>query len=169
MPALQRTTEPTTLVRTSTVPRPAPEVWARVTSPAGIRHEMRPWLSMTMPPALRGGTVDDAAPLLGRPLGKAWLLAGGVLPVDFDDMTVVALEPGRRFHERSRMLLFPRWEHERTVQPLDAGTCEVTDRLTFSPRLPGARHVVGSFFTHRHRRLRAWARPPGAGRSGTAR
>ena len=154
----------TTLTRTSTVPRPAPQVWARVTSPAGIRHELRPWLSMTMPPRLRGGTVDDAAPLLGRPLGKAWLLAGSVLPVDFDDMVLVDLEPGRRFHERSRMLLFPRWEHERTIEPLTDTGCTVTDRLTFTARLPGARHVVGALFTHRHRRLLAWARRSGAAR-----
>lgn len=155
-----------TLTRTSTVPRPAPEVWARVTSPAGIRHELRPWLSMTMPPRLRGATIDDAAPLLGRPLGKAWLLAGGLVPVDFDDMVLVALEPGRRFHERSRMLLFPRWEHERTVAPAGGGACTVTDRLTFVPRLPASHHVVALLFAHRHRRLRAWARRPGPGRSG---
>jgi len=116
-----------------------------------------------MPPRLRGGTIDDAAGLLGRPLGKAWLLAGGVLPVDYDDMVLVALEPGRRFHERSRMLLFPRWEHERTVEPAGGTACTVTDRLTFEPRLPGAGRVVGLFFAHRHRRLRAWARSGAAG------
>lgn len=158
-----------TLSRTSTVPRPAPEVWARVTSPAGIRHELRPWLSMTMPPGLRGATIEDAAPLLGRPLGKAWLLAGGLVPVDFDDMVLVALEPGRRFHERSRMLLFPRWEHERTVAPAGGGTCTVTDRLTFEPRLPCAAAVVALLFAHRHRRLRTWARGRGAQRSGADR
>ncbi|MCR6031888.1 hypothetical protein GGQ22_10570 [Nocardioides sp. zg-579] len=153
-----------TWTRTSTVARPAAEVWARVTSPAGIRHEMRPWLSMTMPPRLRGRTIDDAAGLLGRPLGKAWVLAGGVLPVDFDDMTLVALEPGRRFHERSRMLLFPHWEHERTVEPVDETTCTVTDRLVLRPRLPGTRHVVGLLFAHRHRRLVRWGEGSGAAR-----
>ncbi|MEV7428757.1 hypothetical protein AB0N29_03995 [Nocardioides sp. NPDC092400] len=154
----------TTLTRTSTLLRPAAEVWARVTTPAGIRHEMRPLLSMTMPPRLRGGTLDDARLLLGRPLGKAWLLAGGVVPVDFDDMTLVALEPGRRFHESSRMLLFPRWEHERTVDPVDDASCTVTDRLVLEPRVPGTGHVVDRFFAHRHRRLAAWA-----SRSGPAR
>lgn len=145
---------------TSIVPRSAPVTWERVTSPAGIRHELRPLLSMTMPPGLHGRAIDDAEHLLGQPLGKAWLLAGGVLPVDFDDMTIVALEPGRRFHERSRMLLFPRWEHERTVEPLDAATCRVTDRLTFRTRLPGGRHIVTALFRHRHRRLARWARRP---------
>lgn len=144
--------------RTSLVPRPAPVVWERVTSPQGIRHELRPLLSMTMPPGLRGRTVADAAGLLGQPLGKAWLLAGGVVPVDFDDMTIVALEPGRRFHERSRMLLVPRWEHERTVEPVDETTCRVTDRLAFDARLPGSRPVVAGLFGHRHRRLARWAR-----------
>ena len=154
--------QPVVVERTTTVPRAADEVWARVTTPAGIRAELLPWLSMTTPPRLRGRTLDDAADLLGRPLGKAWLLLFGVLPVDYDDMTIVAVEPFRSFHERSRMLLLSRWEHERVVTPTDEGSCEVSDRLTFEPRLrfvgPAARRLVGALFGHRHRRLQAWAR-----------
>ena len=149
--------------RTSRIDRPAAEVWARITTPEGIRHELRPVLSMTMPPGLRGRTLDDAPEVLHRPLGKAWLLLFGVVPVDFDDMTLVGFEPGSRFHERSRMLLLPRWEHERTVTP-DGDGCVVHDRLTFEPRLarlPGVRRlvtvVVGWLFSHRHRRLARWA------------
>ena len=149
----------------SRVDCPADEVWARVTTPAGIRHELRPVLSMTMPPGLRGLGVGDAATRLGEPLGKAWLLLGGVLPVEYDDMRIIALEPGRRFHERSTMLLLSRWEHERTVTPLGADACEVRDRLTFVPRVLAGRPVVrkavgwvvAALFAHRHRRLRAWA------------
>lgn len=146
--------------RTSTVPRDAAEVWARVTTPAGIRAELLPWLSMTTPPGLRGRNVGDAADVLGQPLGKAWLLLFGVLPVDYDDMTIVGLVPGRSFHERSRMMLLSPWEHERTVTPTDGG-CVVHDRLTFVPRLgvvgPVARRIVGALFGHRHRRLLRWA------------
>lgn len=136
----------------------AATVWARVTTPEGIAHELRPVLRMTVPPGLRGRTVEDLEPQLGRPLGKAWLLLLGVLPVEYDDMTVVALEPGRSFHERSRMLSLRRWEHERTVVPVGTG-CVVHDRLVFEPRLailaPVARRVVGALFAHRHRRLAA--------------
>ena len=155
--------------RSSRIPRPAAEVWERVTTPEGIRDELRPLLSMTMPPGLRGRTLADASEVLDRPLGKAWLLLLGVLPVDFDDMTLVAFEPGRSFHEVSRMAMLPRWEHERTVTPEGDGACRVHDRLTFEPRfvrLPGVRRlvtaVVGALFSHRHRRLARWAaRSPG--------
>jgi ligand-binding SRPBCC domain-containing protein len=119
---------------------------------------------MTMPPGLRGRTLEDAPQVLHRPLGKAWLLLFGVLPVGFDDMTLVGFEPGRYFHEVSRIALLPRWEHERRVSPDGAAACLVHDRLTFEPRLarlPGVRRlvaaVVGALFSHRHRRLARWA------------
>lgn len=117
-------------------------------------------LSMTMPPGLRGQTLDDAADLLHQPLGKAWLLLFGVVPIDYDEMTIVALEPGRSFHERSTMLALRRWEHERSISPTAEHACEVYDRLTFEPRLqlfaPLARRLVGALFAHRQRRLRKW-------------
>jgi ligand-binding SRPBCC domain-containing protein len=150
--------------RTSRIDRPAAAVWERVTTPEGIRHELLPILSMTMPPGLRGRTLEDAPQVLHRPLGKAWLLLFGVIPVDFDDMTLVGFEPGRNFHEVSRMALLPTWEHERTVTPDGDAACVVHDRLTFEPRLaglPGVRRVaaavVGALFSHRHRRLARWA------------
>lgn len=157
--------QPVVVEQVSRVRLPAPMVWDRVITPAGIRHELRPLLSMTMPPGLRGRSISDAAAVLGQPLGKAWLLLGGVLPVEYDEMRIVALDPGYRFHEQSEMLLLSRWEHERSVVPLDAATCEVRDRLTFRPRVLAewpvvqkvARGVVGALFAHRHRRLRAWA------------
>ena len=155
---------PIVVEQASQLPLAATAVWERVTTPAGIRDELRPLLSMTMPPGLRGRSVADAGELLDRPLGKAWVLLLGVLPVEYDDMRIVALEDGRSFHERSRMLLLSSWEHERSVIPLGAGECEVRDRLTFLPRvLPDHRVVRGStyrlvraLFRHRHRRLAAW-------------
>ncbi len=120
---------------------------------------------MTMPPGLRGRSVEEAGELLDQPLGKAWLLLFGVLPVEYDDMRIVALESGRSFHEKSRMLTFSSWEHERSVIPIRAGVCEVRDRLTFVPRklaghrvVPGlAQRLVAFLFRHRHRRLATWA------------
>lgn len=150
--------------RSSVVPLPAEQVWQRVTSPEGIRDEFRPVLSMTMPPGLRGRGLEDADDVVGRPLGKAWLLLLGVLPVEFDDMTLAALGPGRRFHEVSRMGMVAHWEHERSVTETGPAACEVSDRLTFRPRLdrlPLVRRLsaalVGAIFTHRHRRLARWA------------
>ncbi|MDP9823578.1 hypothetical protein J2S59_003387 [Nocardioides massiliensis] len=152
----------------TTLTASAPAVWARVTTPEGIQDELRPWVRMTMPPGLRGRTLQDAPALLDRPLGKAWLFLLGVLPVDYDDMRLVGYVEGRSFHERSRMLLLSGWEHERSVTPRQvctdapAGGCVVTDRLTATARsplarIPGAagvvRTIVTALFRHRHRRL----------------
>lgn len=140
---------------------PAERVWERMTTLEGIRHELGPVVSMTTPPGLRGRSVAEAGEVLGRPLGRAWVLVLRVLPVEYDAMTLVALEPGRRFHERSSMASLRRWEHERTVEPCGEHACRVSDRLTLEPRrgvpLAVARRVVAWLFRHRHRRLRAWA------------
>ena len=144
--------------RTSRVEAPAPEVFARVTSAEGINDEMRPWMRMTTPRALRGTTIADVEP---GPLGRSWILLFGVLPFDYDDLGLAELEPGRRFLERSTMLSMRRWEHERTVEPAGDEASEVTDRVAFELRAPlrairltrPVAAVLRGFFAHRHRRL----------------
>jgi ligand-binding SRPBCC domain-containing protein len=139
------------------VPADAPAVWARVVTAEGIDHEMRPWMTMSLPRGASGLTVESLP--LGRPVGRAWLRLFGVVPFDYDHLTLAELDPGRRFLERSTMLSMRRWEHERTLAPVDGGT-RVHDRVTFEPRLPipGVATllavVVGAFFRHRQRRLR---------------
>jgi hypothetical protein len=157
--------DPIIVTQSSRIHLPAATVWDRVTSPSGIRHELRPVLSMTMPPGLRGRSISEVGDLLGRPLGKAWLLLLGVVPVEYDDMVLVEVVDGRSFHERSRMATLARWEHERTVLPVEPDSCEVADRLVFVPRVLADRVVVrrvvqglvSALFAHRHRRLRRWA------------
>ena len=113
-----------------------------------------------MPAGLRGKTIEDVE--VGAPLGRRWILLGGIVPVDFDDLRLVELEPGRRFLERSRTFAFSVWQHERVVEPLGEGRCGLTDRLGFELRpalawMPGAarlaRAIVAALFRHRHRRL----------------
>lgn len=134
----------------------AQQVWDRVTTSEGIDDELRPWLRMRMPRRYAGRTLDEVP--LGAPLGKAWLLLGGVVPFDYDDLVLAEREVGRRFLETSRMGSAPRWHHERTVAGTGAGTI-VVDRITFVSRLPLApvralhRRVVASLFRERHRRL----------------
>lgn len=138
---------------------PAGEVWAGAVTEAGIRDEMRPILRMTMPPGLRGLTIDDVP--VGEPLGRSWLLLFGLIPVDYDDFTLAERGPGFRFLERSRMLSLSSWQHERRVEAAGEG-CLLRDRLTFELRrplrsVPGfarlAEALVSRFFGHRHRRL----------------
>jgi ligand-binding SRPBCC domain-containing protein len=95
--------------------------------------------------------------VLGERLFRSWVLLFGVLPIDYDDLTLVAIEPGRGFQERSRMLSMRVWEHDRTLTP-DGTGCVVRDELRLEPRLPGMgpllEWVVRALFRHRHRRLR---------------
>jgi hypothetical protein len=130
-------------------------LWARITDPAGINDELRPLMRMTVPAGARDFGLDDPEP--GR-IGRSWLLLFGFLPFDYDDLTIVRLERGRRFLERSSMLSMRLWEHERTLTPLGEGRCRITDRVAWEPRLPLSgswfRPLVLGVFRHRHRRLR---------------
>jgi ligand-binding SRPBCC domain-containing protein len=141
----------------SLVPAPPEEVWERIITPAGINHELRPWMRMTLPRGIE--RIDPETVELGKPIGRSWVLLFGVLPFEYDDVTLVELEPGRRFLERSPMLSQRSWQHERVVEPAEGGS-RVTDRIRMEPRLglPAAplRPVFRAVFRHRHRRLRAW-------------
>jgi hypothetical protein len=134
----------------------AATLWDRVTTPDGINDEMRPYLRMTIPRGVE--RLDPESVEVGERIGRSWILLFGLIPFDYDDPTLVRLEPGRGFLERSQMLSQRSWEHERTVEPDPRGGCLITDRVRWEPRLglPGAplRPLIGWFFRHRHSRLR---------------
>lgn len=133
---------------------PPEVVWERVSTVKGVNDELRPLMRMTFPRHVK--RLEPAQVELGAPLCRSWLLLFGVLPVDYDDLTLVELTPGG-FRERSSMLSMRSWEHERRVEP-DGDGCIVHDRVAYTPRLnlppqPLA-PVVRMVFDHRHRRLR---------------
>jgi ligand-binding SRPBCC domain-containing protein len=131
-------------------------VWDRIISPAGINDELRPLLRMTVPRGVE--RLDPASIELGSPIGRSWVLLFGLVPFDYDEITLIRLEEGRCFLERSRMLSQRVWEHERTLEPTADGGCLITDRVRWEPRIPvpGAplRPLIRALFRHRHRRLR---------------
>jgi ligand-binding SRPBCC domain-containing protein len=133
---------------------PPERVWAHATSMAGINHELAPLLRMTHPPEMT--TLGDLSPPLGTPLFRSIILLFGVLPIDFDDVTLEAIEPGRGFRERSRTLSQREWIHERSCEPVEGGV-RVTDRITFEPRVSGAATLLAPLlhlvFRNRHRKL----------------
>ena len=144
------------------VPAPQPAVWDRIASMAGVNHELGPLISMTAPDGIDQIAMDQV------PLGRVWFRSRVSflgIPVDYDDLTIMELEPGRRFLERSSMRSMRVWQHERVLEPEGEAATRVTDRLTFTPRLlvPRrlARLVVGALFRHRHRRLARWFSDPG--------
>ena len=135
----------------------APEaVWARVSTFEGINDELRPLMRMTAPARVRA--LDPAEVVLGERIFRSWILLFGLIPIDYDDLSLIALEPGRGFHERSTMLSMRTWEHERWLEADGDGRCRLRDRLSFEPRVSLAGPLLERFialtFRHRHRRLR---------------
>ncbi|MEZ4223295.1 MAG: hypothetical protein R3B13_20285 [Polyangiaceae bacterium] len=132
----------------------------------GLTREMRPLMRMTVPRGLH--TLSPETVTLGAPLMRSWVLLFGVLPIDRSDLTLVELEPGRRFLERSPMLSMRLWQHERVIEPRGDG-CTLTDRLTFEPRFatPLVMRIVRAFFRHRHQVLRRVHGGPAPARANT--
>ncbi|HKP92232.1 MAG TPA: hypothetical protein VJT75_19845 [Thermoleophilaceae bacterium] len=142
-------------VARSLLDAPPDEVWARVSTMAGVNDELAPLLRMTHPPGL--DRLDPELADLGRPVFRSRVLLLGVVPVDYDDLTIVRLDPGRGFLERSPMGTQRLWEHERRLEPAGAG-CAIVDRVRHEPRVPVAGRLQSALlrqvFRHRHRRLR---------------
>ena len=143
------------IVTRSRLDAPPEAVWARAATFEGINDEFGGLLRMTAPREVRERGLDAVVP--GRRLCRSWLLLFGVIPIDYDDITVVRLDPSRGFLERSPMASQRFWEHERLVEP-DGDGCVVTDRVLHDPKIPlGGRlqsAVFRQVFKHRHRRLR---------------
>jgi len=133
-------------------------VWARVSTFEGINDELRPLMRMTAPARVRA--LDPAEVVLGERIFRSWILLFGLIPIDYDDLSLIALEPGRGFHERSTMLSMRAWEHERWLEPDGDGRCRLRDRLSFEPRIGIAGALLEAFirmtFRHRHKRLRRY-------------
>lgn len=134
---------------------PAADVWAFVTTMAGVNYELWPIAKMTYPRGM--DSIAGREVPLRRPLFRSWVLLFGVLPIDYDEITLVRLD-ARGFSEDSRMLSQRVWRHEREVRDRDGG-CVVEDRLEFDPKLralsPIFERAFRLTFENRHRRLRA--------------
>ena len=118
---------------------PPQAVWERIATEAGINDEMRPIMRMRFPGAHAQASIPRRSSSARRS-GAAGCCCSACVPFEYDELTLVRLEPGRGFHERSRMLSQRLWEHERTLEPSGAGGCLITDRVLWEPRLglPGA-------------------------------
>ena len=143
----------TTLSFESTLASTPEQLWAWITSFDQIEKEMVPLLRMSVPKGFEN--LADVSFQPGVPLFRSWILLGGVVPVDFSDLTLLSMTPGVGFVEQSRMGSMKLWRHERTLHPLASG-CRITDHLIFQPRLGGRLTVafVRRFFVHRHKMLK---------------
>lgn len=142
------------IVVTSRFAASVDQVWTHATTFEGINDEFRPLLRMTAPPDVRREGL--AGVRTGERICRSWILLFGLLPVDYDDITLESLGPGAEFRERSTMLTQRLWHHDRTVTETIDG-CEVTDRVAWEPRLPipgsWLRPLYRALFHYRHRRL----------------
>ena len=146
---------PQVIEETSHLAAPAAAVWRHAISPAGVNRELRPLARMTFP---ADAASLEATLVPGERLFRSWIFLLGVLPVDYDDLTIVEYEPGRRFLERSPMGSQREWQHERIVEPDGEGACRLTDRVRFASRVPALEPVYAPIFRLafrlRHRNLR---------------
>jgi ligand-binding SRPBCC domain-containing protein len=131
------------------------EVWAVVSTMAGVNAELMPFVRMTHP---RDRTSLEGKPIVpGEVVFHSWLLLGGVLPFDRHALALERVIDGEGFDEESTSWMQRRWRHERRLIDEGDGTCTVTDHLEVEPRLsllrPLAARVVRFLFGHRHRRL----------------
>lgn len=131
------------------------EVWAVVSTMAGVNAELMPFVRMTHPrdrTSLEGETIVP-----GEVVFHSWLLLGGVLPFDRHALALERVMEGEGFDEESTSWTQQRWRHERRLIDEGDGTTTVTDHLVVQPRLafltPLATRVVRFLFGHRHRRL----------------
>lgn len=131
------------------------EVWAVVSTMAGVNAELMPFVKMTHPrdrTSLEGETIVP-----GEVVFHSWLLIGGVLPFDRHALALERVMEGEGFDEESTSWMQRRWRHERRLIDEGDGTCTVTDHLVVEPRLgllrPLAERIVRFLFGHRHRRL----------------
>lgn len=149
----------------STLRAPADRVWDHASSFAGINRELWPLVHMTHPRG-RGRLTPETVPL-GQTAFRSWLLLFGLFPVDYDDLTLIALEPGRGFDERSRLFSATQWRHRRTLTPAGED-CVLEDEVMFVPRWPWAGPLLAWVFRRvfewRHRNLRRLFRYPAQGR-----
>lgn len=111
---------------------PADRFWNSL-SLATVNAELHPTYRMSAPPEVLTMPIRE---LGTRHAGlSSWILFRGFIPVDRHRFGTIEFPAPTAFVETSSSWLNRRWKHERTVRPAGSG-CEVTDQVSFEPRLP---------------------------------
>jgi hypothetical protein len=106
-----------------------------------VNRELAPLFRMTYPPAFASVGIDQVP--TGR-LFRSWILLLGVLPVEWDDITIVEHLPCG-FQEVSPMLTIREWRHRRKLSDVPGG-CRVVDEASFVPRWPAMGPLLLAMF-----------------------
>lgn len=122
-----------------------------------VNYELFPWIRMSAPRVWRNVKLMDWNN--NGPLFSSWVLLLGVLPIDRHAFGSLDLSQSLRFVETSSSWINRIWRHERILKATPNG-CEVTDKVSFSPRIPIASALLERIyllvFAHRHSRLKEW-------------
>ncbi len=118
------------------------ELWDHAVSPVDVNAELRPLLSMSFPDGVEDITTGWEP---GRFRFRSWILLGGLIPVEYDDIAFAEVQPGHSFCETSSMASQSLWSHERVVEALPGGA-RISDHLTFAARLPMLEPLYGWVF-----------------------
>lgn len=140
----------------STLASTREQLWQWITSPEGIRSEMRPWLHLSMPEGVRSLEDLDFRP--GEVLYRSQIRLFGFLPVGSFHLTLLELTPNDGFIEQSPITGMKLWRHERRLMSCAEADGHVTlvDEVTVEPYFGTAlvKAFVRAFFDNRHRVLR---------------
>lgn len=130
-------------------------VWRHMTRMAGVNEELMPVFRMTFPSYAADLSLFERS-MLGHHLFTSVLLLFGIFPIDLHFLRLEDLDDERGFDENSSSLLHSFWRHRRSLRDCEGGV-EVTDEVTFSPRLAYLGYlvqpIVSFVFSHRHRQL----------------
>jgi ligand-binding SRPBCC domain-containing protein len=133
----------------------AERVWTHASDFNQLNREFWPLFRMTYPPG-RARMTPGSFPL-GKVAFRSWIMLFGVIPVEYDDITLVELVPGQHFSEVSALLSIREWRHRRSVAPEGLG-CVLQDEIAFLPRWrltgPAQTWLFRLVFRLRHRALR---------------
>ncbi|MEK8029814.1 hypothetical protein AACH06_03180 [Ideonella sp. DXS29W] len=133
-----------------------PEALWNEQSIATVNFELGPWIWMSAPATWQGVKLKDWDGQ--RRLFTSWVLLLRILPLDRHAFGTLDLSQPLSFVEHSSSWMNHRWRHERHARAVPGG-CEVTDRVSFTPRIPLLAPLLKAIylavFRHRHARLRA--------------
>ena len=137
----------------SELPVSAEHFWSNQ-SLAAVNEELHPWYRMTAPPEILRAPISEWAKQSN--VLSSWILLRGFIPVDRHKFGTIDFTTSTSFVESSSSWLNRLWRHERTVSKTPGG-CEVTDSISFEPRLaffgPWQKALYVLAFRHRHAML----------------
>ena len=70
-------------------------MWEHIASFEGINDEFAPLMKMTAPRDVRERGLDGV--VVGERLCRSWVLLFKLIPFDYDDITIVRLDPGASY------------------------------------------------------------------------